>query len=381
MNPVAHRLRFLALPVALSLLSGCAEGLRVRQVDAAQEKPANVLLFFRVSSSAEPGASGAGAGAKESAVAGLQESAFTVKEDDRVVGPGVDRVIVNPDLRATQATLVLLDLGGRPSAEDLDALSGAVTELVEKMGPGKRLGLYALDGAEQPMQLAPFGASLDALRAAAAKIPSYKTRDPSLNLNGGYVAALRLLKQAIPASNGPRIANLVLLARGPDRAARIDTRAVKAELKKVDFDVSRYVLGFGPDAPTAKLETFTDGAPVLAGTPAALRDATDGLAASLDERGRSFYLLSYCTPARGGEHRLKLEVSREKENAKGKPEVETGSLQYSFKADGFGAGCTPLVPDGWKNETPAVVTTTTSAAHLERRGGAKPSLAGAIPAK
>jgi len=360
----------LALVAALALptQTGCGGGLRVRQIDAAQEKPANVLLFFRVNAGTD-------------GVPGLQESAFTVKEDDHVVGPGVDRVIVNPDLRGAQATMVLVDLGGRPSAEDLEAMAGAVGALVERIGAGRRVGLYAIDGAEQPLALAPFGASLDALKGAVSRIPSYKTRDPSLDLNGGYISALRTLKQATPPSNGPRIANLVLLARGPDRASRFDLRAVSAELKKMDIDVSRFAVGFGPDAATAKLDTFADSAPVLAPTTDALRDAAVHVAEAIDDRGRSFYLLSYCTVARGGEHKVKLEVSRERPTEKGKPEVQTGSLQYSFRADGFGPGCTPNVPDGWKSEPPpGTVLRTSKEVQLDRaRGGSKPSLAGAIP--
>jgi hypothetical protein len=362
-----------ALATALALLTqtGCAAGLRLKQIDAAQEKPANVLLFFRIN-------------AGHDGVPGLEESAFTVKEDDHVVGPGVDRVIVNPDLRAAQATMVLVDLGGRPSSEDLEALSSAATALVERLGAGRRVALYAVDGLEQPQPLAPFGASLDALKGAAAKIPAYKTRDPSLDLNGGYISALHTLKQATPPSNGPRIANLVLLARGPDRASRVDLRAVRAEVEKTDIDVTRFVVGFGPEAAAAKLDTFADGSPVLAPNAEALREAAIQVGEAIDDRGRSFYLLSYCTVARGGEHKVKLEVSRERPTPKGKPEVQTGSLQYSFHADGFGPGCTPNVPDGWKSEPMGTgsLPRASSDAHLDRsRGGPKPALAGAIPVR
>src|ERR1700722_15478563 len=103
--------------LSLSALAGCAPALRVRQIDAAQERPANVLLFFNVTGSAQSG------------VPGLQEAAFHVKEDDHVIGSGVDRVIVNPDLRASETTMVLIDLGGRPSPEELDALAGSVAAL------------------------------------------------------------------------------------------------------------------------------------------------------------------------------------------------------------------------------------------------------------
>jgi hypothetical protein len=124
----------------------------------------------------------------------------------------------------------------------------------------------------------------------------------------------------------------------------------------------------------------------------ALQDAASKIADELDERGRSFYLLSYCTAARGGEHRVKLEVAREHADEKGKVSVDHGSLSYAFKADGFGPGCTPSVPDGWKTTDPSHdhASTITTGAKIDAhgnsgstgsgKGGPKPSLAGAIPA-
>ena len=342
----------------------------MREVDAAQERPANVLLFFRVTAGSLAG------------VPGLQESAFEVKEDDHAVGPGVDRVIVNPDLRSAQTTMLLVDLGGRPTAEELDALATAAGTLVDRIGSSsRRIGIYALDGAETPFPLAPFGASPEALKAAAAKIPAYKTRDPSLDLNGGYVAALHAIKQAAPQSAGPRIGNLVLLVRGPDRASRLDLHGVSAEVKKADMDIRRFAVAFGPDTEKAKLDPFADEAVVRVAAPYALRDAVAKIADEIDERGRSFYLLSYCTPARGGQHRVHVDVARERSDEKGHVTVDHGSLNYAFKADGFGPGCTPNVPDGWKTEPPPAVVTGAKVNAAHATGGAKPSLASAIPAR
>jgi hypothetical protein len=352
---------FILLFAVAFLLDGCAPALRIKKIDSAEEKPANVLLFFKVT-------------AKDAPVPSLQESAFTVKEDERVIGPGVDRVIVNPDLRSSQTTLVLVDLGGRPSAEELDAMSSALGAVVDRLGGGRRTAIFALDGAEQPATLAPFGVSNEALKAAVAHIPTYKPRDPSLDLNGGYVAALRALRAATPPSNGPRIANLVLIARGTDRASRVDLKAVAAELQHTEIDIGRYAIAFAPDADKMKLAPFADGSFFLAPNADALKDAASRIAESIDTRGRSFYLLSYCTASRGGLHKLTLDVARERETKKGHVEVDHGSLGYTFRADGFGPGCTPNVPEGWKSE-PGVVRS----ARLDR-GGAKPSLAGAVSA-
>ena len=344
--------------VAALALTACEPALHIRKIDAAEEKPANVLLFFRVTASDVP-------------VPGLQESAFTVKEDEHVIGPGVDRVIVNPDLRPTQATLVLVDLGGRPTAEELEAMSSAVGGVVDRLGAGRRTAIFALDGLEQPATLAPFGASVDALKAAVAKIPSYKTRDASLDLNGGYIAAMHALRQATPPSNGPRIANLVLVARSTDRASRVDVRAVAAELRHVEVDIGRYAIAFSPDAAKMKLDPYAETSLFLAPNAEALKDAMTRVADAIDTRGRSFYLLlRYCTSgARRAAQALTLDVARERETKKGHVEVDKGTLEYLFRADGFGPGCTPSVPEGWKTDS------SVHTVRMDRVASAKLSLA------
>ena len=47
---------------------------------------------------------------------------------------------------------------------------------------------------------------------------------------------------------------------------------------------------------------------------------------------KRYYLLSYCSPARAGEHNVEIEA------VKG---GHSGRLGYDFKADGFGPNCDP----------------------------------------
>jgi hypothetical protein len=323
-------------------VGGCAPALQVTRVESAEEKPANVLLFFRVQAGVEP-------------VPGLDGNAFSVKEDERIVGLGPDRVIVNPDLRGAQATIVLVDLGGHPAQTELDAMAAAVGILADRIGASRRLGVYALDGAEQPMPLAPIGASAEVLKAAAAKIPQYKPRDPSLDLNGGYVLGVRALEKALPPNTGPKIGNLVLLARGADRASRMTSAQVDAEVRGTTVDLGRFAIAFGVESQVIKLDSFANPW-FVASTAEALTDAATRIADAIDARGRSYYLLSYCSSARAGEHKLKLDVAREHTPKNGRTEIQRGSLFHTFKADGFGPGCTPSVPDGWRPEPAKAVT-------------------------
>jgi len=61
--------------------------------------------------------------------------------------------------------------------------------------------------------------------------------------------------------------------------------------------------------------------------------------ARVDARTKSFYLLSYCSPARAGKHEVRVEAVVKE----GKGE-KTGSLVSSFDATGFAPGCDPSTP-------------------------------------
>ena len=86
------------------------------------------------------------------------------------------------------------------------------------------------------------------------------------------------------------------------------------------------------------------------------------MAAKIEAHTKRFYLLSYCTPARKGEHLVRIEATR-------KDPKETGLLEYRFIADGFGPP-----PDCDHNTPPTfdmkAVTDPTTAGAGDGRAGA-----------
>jgi hypothetical protein len=62
---------------------------------------------------------------------------------------------------------------------------------------------------------------------------------------------------------------------------------------------------------------------------AKVKESFERIATKIEAHSKRFYLLSYCTPARKGQHVVRIEVDSEK--AQG-----GGSLEYTFVADGFG---------------------------------------------
>jgi hypothetical protein len=62
-----------------------------------------------------------------------------------------------------------------------------------------------------------------------------------------------------------------------------------------------------------------------------VQEAFDKVAARVEAHMKRFYLLSYCTPSRAGEHEVKIEAHQKKEDSENK-----GHMIYKFKAEGFG---------------------------------------------
>jgi hypothetical protein len=58
-----------------------------------------------------------------------------------------------------------------------------------------------------------------------------------------------------------------------------------------------------------------------------VQGAFERVAGRIEAHMKRFYLLSYCTPARKGRHKVRIEATRE---------GSSGSLEYEFDAEGFG---------------------------------------------
>jgi hypothetical protein len=71
----------------------------------------------------------------------------------------------------------------------------------------------------------------------------------------------------------------------------------------------------------------------------AVKQAFDQIAQKIQGYSERYYLLSYCTPARAGEHDVRIEATSKSDSAE-----RHGNLTYRFKADNFGPGCDPNSP-------------------------------------
>ena len=95
-------------------------------------------------------------------------------------------------------------------------------------------------------------------------------------------------------------------------------------------DTALYVIGVGKEIDTGELRNIGRTASFLSTDPAALAKAFEDIAARVESYTKSFYLLSYCSPARAQQHDLKVETGSG---------LSQGSLHYPFDATGFGPNC------------------------------------------
>lgn len=303
--------------VAAVLTTGCA-GLRPALVDASVQKPSNVAVYFTVDTRAgEP-------------VPGLTAEQFRIYEDDKLVSPFESKqTILNPEVAAMHYTLLLVDMSASVTQSGSEpALEEAVSRFTGRVGQFQQTAIYGFDGRPGIIPIRPFGPS----RAGPVSLAAFRSKDPSTNLNGAIVEAIRTLTKQLEHSPVPvRLGTLVVFTDGTDQAHRVSRDELRAALDQTNFDI--FVIGVGAEIDEGELRAIGRSGAALNKDPHAVGDAFDQVAARIEGYSKRFYLLSYCSPSRAGTHELRVEPVA--------PDGKTGSLTYQFNADGFGPDCDP----------------------------------------
>ncbi|HUB10134.1 MAG TPA: VWA domain-containing protein [Myxococcales bacterium] len=302
---------------ALLLLTfaGCT-GLRVNLVQASVQKPSQVAVFFSLQTP------------EGAPVPGLTAQQFHIYEDDRLVSPFESKqTILNPDVAVMQYTLLLVDMSGSVTESGgLNSLQWPVEEFTRKVSQHQQTAVYAFDGRPDIVRLSGFSS------APHVSLASFRPKDPSTNLNGAVIEAIKVLDAELARSPAQlALGTLVVFTDGTDHAARVTHDALMDALDKTD--VSVLVIGVGSEIDENELSAIGRDGTSLSKDPGATERAFGDIATRIDGYAKSFYLLSYCSPARAGEHELTIEPV----TADGK----SGSLTYRFSAAGFGPDCDP----------------------------------------
>ena len=320
-NPKAFLLA--ALFSLAPLAAGCS-ALRLELVDASVEKPSNVAVYFTVDTrQGEP-------------VPGLTADQFNIYEDGRLVSTHESRqTILNPEVAAVRYTLLLLDMSGSVvEAGQVPLIQEAVGAFLQNVDEKEKVAIYAFDGRAEIQEIAGFDSAAASLSGRAERLSSWKTEDPSTNLNGAIIEAVSALQQARDESELPlRFGNLVVFTDGTDRAAR--ATAGEALRAARDAEIGLYAIGLGGEVDPEEIRRLGRDGSVHVSENDAVVAAFEQIAEKIQGLASRFYLLSYCSPARAGAHELEVEAVRGEEK---------GSLSYEFDAEGFEPGCDPSTP-------------------------------------
>ncbi len=309
--------------VACALLAGCASGLKLLPIKSTSNKPSNVVVYFKVETSGgQP-------------VGGLTADSFKIYEDgDPISQYESKQTILNPEVAASHYTLLLVDMSGSiTDSGSVDTLVDAVGTFTDKVEQHQKVAIYAFDGSPDLHPLAPFSAN--GAKAGVAALASYKPKDPSTNLNGAIIKGLDELKKALDHADNPlRFGTLVVFTDGTDRARRVSEEQMKKAIADTPYDV--FAIGLGAEMQDAQLAAIGKTGTAKAADKNAVVNAFDQVATRIEAATKAYYLLSYCSPARAGQHEVTVEA-----HFKDAKNDLSGSLEDKFDATGFGVGCDP----------------------------------------
>lgn len=286
-------------------LTGCGAGLSLTRINSDQKKPNNVWVFFTVQQGQEP-------------VAGLEAEDFQIFEDGAKVSPfESQQVILNPEVAAVMYTLLLLDVSGSiTESGQIEPLVDAAELFADRVGKTQKVGVYAFDGAKDIHPIVPFTSTEQALRGGLEGLRRYRPKDPSTNLHGAVVQGLETLRRSLAREKKPlEFGTLVVFSDGADRAARVSRQEMREAIDQPDYEhYELFAIGIGDqrELEQAELGDIGRNGTELGEDRAKVKDAFDRIASRIEAHTRRFYLLSYCTPSRKGEHDVRIEVKTAK---------------------------------------------------------------------
>ncbi len=314
------KLNFQSAFVLIFFCGGCA-GLNLELHKASAQKPSQVALYYSVETS------------DGSPVPGIAAETFRIYEDDRLISPYESKqTILNPEVAVAHYIVLLLDLSGSiTESGSLPSLLEAAGIFAEKVTRSHPMAVVGFDGGPKLIKVTNFTARHAEVRAGLKRLAYKRIKDPSTNLNGAVVEAVKELeKQMAKATQPLRFGTLVVFTDGTDRAHRVTEDAMHEVLDEARVNV--FVIGLGGEIDVKQLAKLSRTGFVKAANLAAIGTAFDEVAAQIEAAGKKFYLLSYCSPSRAGTHLLRVELEVDE---------RSGGLEHRFNADGFGPGCNP----------------------------------------
>jgi hypothetical protein len=302
------------------VLAGCGSSLHLTLIDASAQRPSNVAVYFTVDTAdGEP-------------VPGLTAEQFKIYEDGAPVSALESKqTILNPEVAAAHYTLLLIDMSGSVTESgDVPVIVQSVHGFAERVSKVQKLGVYAFDGSPDLQPIVGWSSGASAA-GAIDRLSTYKARDPSTNLNGAILEGLKALHAQMRSSSTPlTFGTLVVFTDGTDRAQRVTRDQLHKELQTNDLDIM--VIGVGAEIDASELRSIGRSGAIVSKDRAQIATSFEKAAARVEAFSKRYYLLGYCSPARAGEHVVRVETS---------VHGHSGYQEYKFDAKGFGPNCDP----------------------------------------
>ena len=154
----------------------------------------------------------------------------------------------------------------------------------------------------------------------------YEDGEPVSVLEG--VKALHHQMESAPVPL--RFGTLVVFTDGTDRAHRVAPEEVTRALDSAGFET--YVIGVGQEVDRGQLSRIGRSGTFASRNRSYVQRGFDEVGARIEASSKRYYLLSYCSPSRAGQHQVEIEAV-----AHG----SSGRLSHPFNATGFGPTCDP----------------------------------------
>jgi hypothetical protein len=306
----------LVLFACATAASGCV-GLHLQMVDRSVQRASNIAVYFTVDTTrGEP-------------VADLTPADFHIYEDGQPVSIFESRqTILQPEVAAAHYTLLLVDMSGSVSGSpDMEKVVSGASSFAGQVGRYQKLGVFAFDGSPHVTQIVPFGGAN--AEGIARSLMGFRPKDPSTNLNGAVVEAIKILEHQMTLSTVPlRFGTLVVFTDGTDHAARVPRDALQTAVDGAGVEI--YAIAVGAEVNDREIRTIGRNGTFMSKSSADIQRGFAEIGARIANMSKRYYLLSYCSPARAGQHNVEIEA------VKG---GRRGRLAYDFKADGFGPNC------------------------------------------
>jgi len=314
-------MRFVVLVASFMAACSASQGLRLRSIGFSAQKPANVAVYFTVDTrTGRP-------------VVGVEASAFQILEDGQAIPASESKqALLDPQKQVERNVILLLDMSQAGTrAGHLKEVVNAAVVLTDLLSRHQHVAVYTFDGRDKIVLISDFTSDGEVLRSAIYKLRWSTPRGRSRNLNGAVLAALTALDVRVLKSRAPlAFGTLIVFSTGSDRANSVSAQEMAEAVADTRHDV--VTIGLGTPSTRGQLARIGKTGAFFVREHGKLRRSFEDAALLVESRTRRHYLLSYCSPARKGEHTVTIEVS---------VDGKSGSLSKEFIADGFEDHCDP----------------------------------------